>query len=132
AGRCGFRGTRTGVRTGLRELSVDWGAPPAGAAELRRFQHRSGTSELADVSLTVRAGEIVGVAGAVGAGAVALGETVVGLRKPLSGTVCVAGRPVRPGSVPAALSAGSASCRRTVTARVWYRCGPSRRTSRSR
>jgi simple sugar transport system ATP-binding protein len=96
----------TGDATGLRELGRDATDVPAGAAELLRVDGLTGTSEFADVSFAVRAGEILGVAGAVGAGAVALGETVVGLRKPLAGTVTVSGRPVRPGSVPAALSAG--------------------------
>src|SRR5437763_7357857 len=96
----------TGDATGLRELGRDAGAVPAGAAVLLRVDGLTGTSEFADVSFAVRAGEILGVAGAVGAGAVALGETVVGLRKPSTGTVTVGGRPVRPGSVPAALSAG--------------------------
>jgi simple sugar transport system ATP-binding protein len=96
----------TGDATGLRELGRDDLAVPVGAAELLRVDGLTGTSEFADVSFAVRAGEILGIAGAVGAGAVALGETVVGLRKPLAGTVEVSGRPVRAGSVPAALSAG--------------------------
>ena len=96
----------TGEATGLRELGGHAGSRAGDAPELLRVEHLTGTTEFADVSLTVHAGEIVAVAGAVGAGAVALGETVVGLRKPLSGTVSVAGRPVRAGSVPAALAAG--------------------------
>ncbi len=59
-----------------------------------------------DVSLRVRAGEVVGLAGAGGSGVVAVGETVVGLRRPGTGRILVDGRPVRPGSVPAALGAG--------------------------
>ncbi len=96
----------TGEATGLRELGEHAREIPVAAPELLRVEGLTGTSEFADVSFTVRAGEILAVAGAVGAGAVALGETVVGLRKPLSGTVTVAGRPVHAGSVPAALSAG--------------------------
>ncbi len=96
----------TGEATGLRELGEHASDIAPDAPELLRVEHLTGTSEFADVSFAVRAGEILAVAGAVGAGAVALGETVVGLRKPLSGTVSVAGRPVRAGSVPAALSAG--------------------------
>jgi simple sugar transport system ATP-binding protein len=96
----------TGEATGLRELGQGSAPVAAGAAPLLQVEHLTGTSEFVDVSLTVRAGEIVGLAGAVGAGAVAVGETVVGLRKPFRGTVTVAGRPVRPGSVPASLAAG--------------------------
>ena len=59
-----------------------------------------------DFSATVGEGEIVGLAGAGGSGVVALGETVAGLRQPSSGTVTVAGRRIRTGSVPDALHAG--------------------------
>jgi simple sugar transport system ATP-binding protein len=60
----------------------------------------------ADVDLEVGAGEIVGVAGAGGSGKTELAETIVGLRRADSGTITVAGRPLRPGDVPAALAAG--------------------------
>ncbi|WP_229070719.1 sugar ABC transporter ATP-binding protein [Actinoplanes sp. DH11] len=59
-----------------------------------------------DVTLTVRAGEIVGVTGSGSSGKVALAETVAGLRRAAAGTVRVRDVPVRPGSVPAALAAG--------------------------
>jgi simple sugar transport system ATP-binding protein len=59
-----------------------------------------------DVSLRVRPGEVLGLAGAGGSGAGAVGETIAGLRRPGTGTVTVAGRVVRAGSVPAALAAG--------------------------
>ncbi|MEU4279712.1 sugar ABC transporter ATP-binding protein [Streptomyces tanashiensis] len=59
-----------------------------------------------DVTLTVHAGEVVGLAGAAASGNVRLGETLAGLRRPRSGTVTVAGRPVRTGHVPDALAAG--------------------------
>ncbi|MET8567576.1 sugar ABC transporter ATP-binding protein [Streptomyces sp. NPDC004783] len=59
-----------------------------------------------DCSLTARAGEVVGLAGAAASGNVQLGETLAGLRRPGAGTVAVAGRRVRTGHVPAALAAG--------------------------
>jgi simple sugar transport system ATP-binding protein len=107
----GLRGDRSGARGTANGAEPDRpsgaGAPVAAdATPLLKVEHLTGTSEFEDVSLTVRAGEIVGLAGAVGAGAVAVGETVVGLRKPFRGTVSVAGRRVRPGSVPASLAAG--------------------------
>ncbi|QNP75312.1 sugar ABC transporter ATP-binding protein [Streptomyces roseirectus] len=58
------------------------------------------------VSFTVRAGEIVGLAGAASSGRTELAETVAGLRGADAGTVEVAGVRPRPGSVPAALRAG--------------------------
>ncbi|MFJ1796077.1 sugar ABC transporter ATP-binding protein [Kitasatospora griseola] len=59
-----------------------------------------------DFSLTARAGEVVGLAGAAASGNVRLGETLAGLHRPQAGTIAVAGRPVRTGRVPAALAAG--------------------------
>ncbi|WP_329485060.1 sugar ABC transporter ATP-binding protein [Kitasatospora sp. NBC_01246] len=59
-----------------------------------------------DVTLTARAGEVVGLAGAAASGNVRFGETVAGLHRPQTGTITVAGRPVRTGRVPAALAAG--------------------------
>ena len=59
-----------------------------------------------DLSLSVRAGEVVGLAGAAASGNVRLGETVAGLHRPQAGRIRVAGREVRTGSVPSALAAG--------------------------
>src|SRR5215470_6488645 len=59
-----------------------------------------------DLHLSVRRGEAVGLAGSAGSGAVAAGETIAGLRRAGSGRVLVDARPVRPGSVAAALAAG--------------------------
>ncbi|WP_110852715.1 sugar ABC transporter ATP-binding protein [Georgenia satyanarayanai] len=58
------------------------------------------------VSFTVRAGEIVGLAGLVGAGRSEILETVYGARKATGGTVRVKGKKVARGSVPAAVAAG--------------------------
>ncbi|MGY4957610.1 sugar ABC transporter ATP-binding protein [Streptomyces nigrescens] len=60
----------------------------------------------APLDLTVRAGEVVGLAGATAGGSTAIGETLVGLRTPDAGRIAVRGRPVRTGSVPHALDAG--------------------------
>ncbi|WP_231839481.1 sugar ABC transporter ATP-binding protein [Blastococcus saxobsidens] len=60
----------------------------------------------ADVSFTVRPGEIVGLAGLVGSGRSEILETICGARKPTAGTVRVAGRRLRPGDVAAAVAAG--------------------------
>jgi len=59
-----------------------------------------------DISLTVRSGEIVGLAGAASSGRTEVAETVAGLRAAASGQVSIGGRSPRPGSVRAALTAG--------------------------
>jgi ribose transport system ATP-binding protein len=63
---------------------------------------------LHDVSLAVRRGEIVGLAGLIGAGRTELGEAIVGLRGRHSGTIWVDGREVRIRSVKDATAAGIA------------------------
>ncbi|MGC4998212.1 MULTISPECIES: sugar ABC transporter ATP-binding protein [unclassified Streptomyces] len=79
--------------------------PPAGEPVLEvRGLARSG--EFDPFDLVVRPGEIVGIAGLVGSGRSEILETIYGARKPDAGHVLVAGRPVRPGSVRAAVRAG--------------------------
>jgi simple sugar transport system ATP-binding protein len=60
----------------------------------------------ADVDFSVRAGELVGLAGSAGSGKLGVAERIVGLRTAEAGTVEVCGQRPRPGSVPAALAAG--------------------------
>jgi simple sugar transport system ATP-binding protein/ribose transport system ATP-binding protein len=48
--------------------------------------------EFHDITFEVRCGEIVGIAGLVGAGRTELVETLAGLRRPTRGTLAVAGR----------------------------------------
>ncbi|MFF5290345.1 sugar ABC transporter ATP-binding protein [Paractinoplanes globisporus] len=59
-----------------------------------------------DVSLEVRAGEMVGLIGSGSSGKNALAQTIAGLLRADGGTVTIAGTTPRPGSVPGALDAG--------------------------
>jgi ribose transport system ATP-binding protein len=74
--------------------------------ELLRVENLSRGGEFEDVSFTVRAGEIVGIAGLVGAGRSEVLETVYGARKSDTGSVWVNGKRLKPGSVMAAVAAG--------------------------
>jgi simple sugar transport system ATP-binding protein len=58
------------------------------------------------IDLSVRKGEVVGIAGSASSGKVELGEVIVGLRKADAGSVAVSGKQLKPGSVPAALAGG--------------------------
>ena len=60
----------------------------------------------AGVSLTVRAGEVVALAGLIGAGRSEIARAIFGDLSRTSGTVTVAGRVVPPGSSRAAIDAG--------------------------
>ncbi|WP_344770431.1 sugar ABC transporter ATP-binding protein [Aeromicrobium panaciterrae] len=66
--------------------------------------------EFDDVSFDVRPGEIVGIAGLVGAGRSEIIETVYGARHATRGSVTVDGKKLRNGSVDAAVAAGLGLC----------------------
>ncbi|MFD7667888.1 sugar ABC transporter ATP-binding protein [Streptomyces sp. NPDC059788] len=78
---------------------------PAGRTVLRT-EGLAVRGAFAPLDLTVRAGEVVGLAGAASGGTTAIGETLAGVRAPDSGRIEVRGRPVRTGSVRHAIEAG--------------------------
>ena len=67
-----------------------------------------GETAVDDLSLSVRAGEIVGLAGVQGNGQDELVEAITGLRRPLSGAIEVCGTPLRHADPRAARAAGLA------------------------
>jgi rhamnose transport system ATP-binding protein len=93
-----------------RELSAVFPkrAVPLGeiALEVRHLSHRA--TGVADVSFSVRRGEILGLAGLVGSGRTQLAEVLFGLAPADAGEIRVRGQAVRLGSPRAAIEAGIA------------------------
>jgi simple sugar transport system ATP-binding protein len=81
-------------------------AAPPDDAPIRLTVREVSAASGATASFTARAGEVVGLAGSGSSGKVEIAETLVGLAKPVSGTVTVDGRTLKPGSVPDAIDAG--------------------------
>jgi simple sugar transport system ATP-binding protein len=79
---------------------------PSEAEPILSVQGLTVGDECREVDLTVRPGEIVGVAGAASSGKFAVANAIVGLNRPDSGTVLVGGRAPRRGNVANALRAG--------------------------
>ncbi|HEX4251810.1 MAG TPA: sugar ABC transporter ATP-binding protein [Pseudonocardia sp.] len=79
----------------------------ADATPVLRAQGLSARHRIHDVSLQVHRGEVVGLGGLLGAGRSETAKAVVGALHTESGTVEVAGTPVRRNSTPAAIRAGA-------------------------
>ncbi len=90
----------------VESLSAD-DAAPRGAPILEARRLTLG-KRVRDVDLTLHAGEIVGLAGLVGAGRTPLAEMLFGALRPTSGQLLVDGRPVRFRSPADAIAAGIA------------------------
>lgn len=78
--------------------------PPV--APILRVRHLSCPPKVRDVSFEIGAGEIVGLAGLVGAGRSETLETIFGLRRPQAGTIELNGKPFAPRSPREAIRAG--------------------------
>lgn len=81
---------------------------PAGEVQLQVDRLRVAGRPECEISLNVRAGQIIGLAGLVGAGRTELLECLMGLRKRLSGEVRVAGQAVAANAPRASIGAGLA------------------------
>src|SRR5262249_33899618 len=92
-----------------REVSAIYRRDPIPPGpELLRVEHLVRSGVLHDISFTLRAGEIVGMAGLIGAGRTELCRAMFGLDPIDSGAVTAAGRPGRRGSPREAATAGIA------------------------
>jgi ribose transport system ATP-binding protein len=78
----------------------------AAGEPLLRLERLSGDSGVRDVTLTVRRGEIVGLAGLLGAGRTELARLIAGADRPSSGRIEICGRDATPRSPREAIRAG--------------------------
>ncbi|MDR3376492.1 MAG: sugar ABC transporter ATP-binding protein [Ancalomicrobiaceae bacterium] len=81
---------------------------PSFGAEVLRVEHLSLEGVFADVSFSVRAGEIVGMGGLVGAGRTEIAQTLFGITPPTSGDFYLKGEKVAPNSPRQMLGKGLA------------------------
>jgi ribose transport system ATP-binding protein len=90
--------------------SIEYAFPPRRARRtgepVLEVQRLSLAGRFSDVSFTLHAGEILGLAGLVGSGRSEILETVYGARRPSAGTVVLEGRPLPPGNVVASVRRG--------------------------
>jgi ribose transport system ATP-binding protein len=92
-----------------REVSAIYRRDPIPPGEeLLRVEHLTRRGKLDDISFTLRAGEIVGMAGLIGAGRTELCRAIFGLDPIDSGAVLVSGQPVQIRSPQEAVTAGIA------------------------
>ena len=95
------------VEVGRRRDTAAIG-PPVLVVEGLSARGDRGMTALDGVSLTVHAGEVLGVAGVAGNGQRELAEAITGLRPATAGTIRVADRPLSLGDPRAAIRAGVA------------------------
>ncbi|KQP37484.1 sugar ABC transporter ATP-binding protein [Pseudorhodoferax sp. Leaf274] len=82
----------------------------AGATPLLRAEGLGQAAQLQPIDLQVRAGEVVGLAGLLGAGRTELARLLFGLEAPDRGTLAIDGQAVRFASPSDAIAAGLALC----------------------
>ena len=78
---------------------------PAGAERLR-VEHFSSPGKFQDINFSIRAGEVLGVAGLVGSGRSEVAQGIFGLDQKVSGRVLVDGKEANPGSAREAMKYG--------------------------
>ena len=84
------------------------GSPGKPLLEIRglRVKNDRNLEAVKDLSLDIRSGEIMGMAGVSGNGQRELAEALFGLRRPLSGAISVDGRPLPPARPKASVESG--------------------------
>jgi len=90
------------------EGAVKAAGESAGGDVMLNVQNLTRAGVFHDISFQVRKGEIVGMAGLVGAGRSEVAQAIFGADRADAGTVQVAGTPLKNGSIQSALNAGVA------------------------
>ena len=105
----GMTQTRLGeMMTGTAvEQAVSARDHPSSPAVLQ-VENLSRSDEFSDVSLTVRAGEVVGMTGLIGSGRTEFAHAVIGMTRPESGRILLNGEQIRPRSIRDAIAKGIA------------------------
>ena len=96
---------REELRSGLTAFGLRK-RPGRAAIELLSARNISREPAIEDVSIDVRSGEIVGLAGLLGSGRTETARAIFGADRYASGTVTVEGKPVKPHSPRSAIRAG--------------------------
>jgi ABC-type sugar transport system ATPase subunit len=89
-----------------RELAARPEKPPSEPGEILLSVKHLRTEKIRDISFELRRGEVLGIAGLVGAGRSELGAALFGLDRIHSGEIRLGGRDMRPKSPREALAAG--------------------------
>jgi ribose transport system ATP-binding protein len=76
------------------------------AAEILTVTNLASTGSFSDISFSIKAGEVLGIAGLVGAGRTEVMRAIAGADRYTSGSVTVRGQTLPNGSVKAAIAAG--------------------------
>jgi rhamnose transport system ATP-binding protein len=90
-----------------RDIEKRKGVHGAGSGDVvLKVDRLTREGKFVDISFEVRAGEIVGLAGLVGAGRTEIAEAIFGIERYDAGSVTLAGAPLKKGSPTAAMAAG--------------------------
>ncbi|GEP40026.1 sugar ABC transporter [Nocardioides psychrotolerans] len=90
-----------------REFTYEHVAPqPSRADTVLEVRGLSSRGKFTDIDFTVAAGEVLGIAGLVGAGRTEVVRAIAGVDRPDTGEVLVDGQRLRPGSPQCAIKAG--------------------------
>ncbi len=93
-------GTNLQYNVSTRDLSK--------AKPVLKVNNLSRANEFHDISFSIRAGEVIGLTGLIGAGRTELAKALIGIASPDSGSITLDGQPINPTSIRDSIKAGIA------------------------